>query len=191
MLEPSETQTATDSQETVVDEPSANASASSSSSTLPTFASASSSETLVDEVAVAVEGILKVSLQRHFTAAFRGRAMHGLEVELPEGYSGMVLRAPGANETTVSRNDEELRSGRKGKSKRSLRAAELEKDEDEEMHDLPEDIDKQRRSLRPTATFSSFVLWNPDIPVDEGRDEYIRSLTEWTRLSAEIHHFEE
>ena len=42
------------------------------------------------------------------------------------------------------------------------------------------------RVLCPTGTFGSFVLWHPDIPMDEERDEYLRSLTEWTRLAAEV-----
>lgn len=37
------------------------------------------------------------------------------------------------------------------------------------------------RTLQATGTFSSFVLWNLDIPMDESRDEYLRSLTEWTK----------
>lgn len=41
--------------------------------------------------------------------------------------------------------------------------------------------------LVPTGRFDSFMLWNPDIPVDEGKDEYLRSLTEWIALAAEIH----
>jgi hypothetical protein len=41
-------------------------------------------------------------------------------------------------------------------------------------------------TLYPTGAFSSFVVWNPDIPVDEGRDEYLRTLTEWIGLAAEV-----
>jgi len=43
-------------------------------------------------------------------------------------------------------------------------------------------------TLALASTFSSFVVWNPDIPVDEGRDEYIRSLNEWIKLSAMVSH---
>ena len=42
------------------------------------------------------------------------------------------------------------------------------------------------RQLIPTPTFSSFTIWSPDIPVDEGKDEYIRCLVEWTKLAAEV-----
>ena len=42
------------------------------------------------------------------------------------------------------------------------------------------------RVLEPVSTFSSFVLWNADIPANDGRDEYVRSLREWTNLVAEV-----
>ncbi|KAH9971005.1 hypothetical protein BGW80DRAFT_1325058, partial [Lactifluus volemus] len=34
--------------------------------------------------------------------------------------------------------------------------------------------------------FDSFVLWHPDNPVDEGKDEYLRSLSEWVNIAAEV-----
>ncbi len=37
--------------------------------------------------------------------------------------------------------------------------------------------------LRPTGKFNSIVVWHPDAPVDSGKDEYIRAIDEWTRLS--------
>ncbi|CAG8583811.1 1045_t:CDS:1 [Acaulospora colombiana] len=42
------------------------------------------------------------------------------------------------------------------------------------------------RAFEITAKFQSFKLWNPDVPVDEGSDEYIRSLQEWMVLSSEV-----
>ena len=42
------------------------------------------------------------------------------------------------------------------------------------------------RQLIPTPTSSSFTIWSPDIPVDEGKDEYVRCLVEWTKLAAEV-----
>ena len=49
-----------------------------------------------------------------------------------------------------------------------------------------EDNAEEKRTLNPTAQFSSFVLWNPDFPVDLSRDEYLRSLTVWTKLAEEV-----
>ncbi|KAK7439171.1 hypothetical protein VKT23_017661 [Stygiomarasmius scandens] len=39
------------------------------------------------------------------------------------------------------------------------------------------------RMLQPTSRFSSFTLWHPDIPVDEGRDEYYGALNEWVAIA--------
>jgi len=39
------------------------------------------------------------------------------------------------------------------------------------------------RTLQPTSRFSSFMLWHPDIPVDEGRDEYYGALNEWVAIA--------
>ena len=126
--------------------------------------------------------------------------MHGVEVDLPEGYAGIVLRAPDAtkSEGVASRNarrEDEKRSASKGRTTRRLRrtkepeVVEAEDvDEDVGMTDgtAPQEGEGPTRVLQPVSTFSSFVLWHPDIPVDEGRDEYLRSLTEWTRLAAEV-----
>ena len=45
---------------------------------------------------------------------------------------------------------------------------------------------EEKRILKLTAQFSSFILWNPDFPVDLSRDEYLRFLTEWTKLAEEV-----
>lgn len=43
------------------------------------------------------------------------------------------------------------------------------------------------RQLRPTATFPSMTIWSPDGPLDLERDEYVRGLGEWMRLSHLVH----
>lgn len=106
--------------------------------------------------------------------------MRGLQVDLPEGHSGVVLRIPEIHETESSSKVE--RNRKKGKKQQTLSQ---EENEDIEMLD-GDDAEELRRVIRPIATFPSLVLWNPDIPVDEGRDEYLRSLHEWTRISAEV-----
>ena len=50
---------------------------------------------------------------------------------------------------------------------------------------LPEE-DRPVRVLKPLARFDSFVLWHPDIPVDEEMDEYLRSLSEWVNIASEV-----
>ncbi|KAI8996504.1 ribonuclease H2, subunit C [Trametes punicea] len=141
---------------------------------------------------------------RHFTAAFRGRSLHGLKVDLPEGYAGIVLRAPvdhkgkavAPSSRTVEEQEWNTRSASKASGRTTRRKKRAEEDAGEDFRDAnATDLEALNggpvRVLRPEARFSSFVLWHPDIPVDEGRDEYLRSLTEWTRLAAEIHRIED
>ncbi|KII86010.1 hypothetical protein PLICRDRAFT_178307 [Plicaturopsis crispa FD-325 SS-3] len=138
-----------------------------------------------------------------FVAAFRGRTVHGVTVDLPEGYAGVVLRGDSDGMSGGSRNNSRLEKKplEKPKSKRrtrtSTRAGGVDMDVDvaeeaeNESADAQQDSGGPSRTLELAGTFSSFVLWHPDIPVDDGRDEYLRSLTEWTKLSAEVHRFED
>lgn len=43
------------------------------------------------------------------------------------------------------------------------------------------------RTLYPSASFSSLTIWNPDGPLDQGKDEYCRALGEWMRLGEVLH----
>ncbi|KAI0074512.1 hypothetical protein K474DRAFT_1709813 [Panus rudis PR-1116 ss-1] len=160
------------------------------------------------------------SEEKHYVAAFRGRTVRGIEVPLPQGYTGLVLRTPDSNtpsssntpSTKASTTQSKAKAATTSKSTRSsrrnarrARAATPPPDEDIEDADVEmaagdvvssEQVEEEEeggetRVLTPTHTFSSFTLWHPDIPVDKGRDEYIRSLTEWMRLSEEIHHYDE
>jgi len=140
----------------------------------------------------------KSSLGARFVAAFRGRTVHGVTVDLPDGYSGIVLRAAGdgsgKGKTAVSGKVQEEASSKSKKGRLTRKASRMDVDEDVDV-DMGEGASQEGergpvRTLNPTACFSSFVLWNPDRPVDEARDEYLRSLNEWTRLAEEIHRFE-
>ncbi|KAI0714135.1 ribonuclease H2, subunit C [Cerioporus squamosus] len=187
-----EAQESSDSQATLVE------SVQGSSSSVTTVGSA----TAVDTNLATGEGDAAVgsSDSRHYVASFRGREMHGMLVDLPDGYAGIVLRAPddkkGKGAASDSRKRDEEKPVSKGRTtRRSKRAQEEVKVEDEEMDaaDILGTASEEgsTRVLEPVSTFSSFLLWNPDIPVNEGRDEYVRSLAEWTRLAAEIHRVED
>jgi hypothetical protein len=63
-------------------------------------------------------------------------------------------------------------------------------DEDDAVDADHDDSCVEIRRLTPVSRFSSLTVWSPDIPVDEGKDEYLRSLTEWTKLAAEIHAYD-
>ncbi|KAG5652736.1 hypothetical protein H0H81_003935 [Sphagnurus paluster] len=151
-----------------------------------------------------------------FIATFRGRTIQGLKVELPTGYIGVVLRAGKEAEMDKARekktatrdkaaaNRKGNASSKKGRFTRSK--ARVEEDEElEEDHAMDVDVeisldteahqllmnDDAIRTLSISSQFSSFVLWHADHPVDEGRDDYVRSLTEWTQLARVIHRTED
>jgi len=145
-----------------------------------------------------------------YVAAFRGRTIHGLEMEVPEGYAGFILGVEGeankevetkkgSDEVSSKRKLEESSSGkskvskkvqhsRKGRTTRnSTPVVEVEDEPMEDVHQSQEpnnDEDAAERILVPTAGFSSFTIWSADNVIDAGKDEYIRSLDEWVRMSA-------
>ncbi|KAH0583157.1 hypothetical protein H2248_011039 [Termitomyces sp. 'cryptogamus'] len=146
------------------------------------------------------------SLAKHVTDAtmrlissFRGRTIQGLKVDLPEGYMGVVLHGDASDSKVRNRKgkgaeNKSLDSKNTGKRvTRSRNKAKVESDEPELVDDDPMNVDEdeETRTLSVASKFSSFVLWNADHPVDEGRDEYFRSLTEWTKLAHLIHEVEE
>ncbi|KAI9453103.1 ribonuclease H2, subunit C [Lactarius psammicola] len=110
---------------------------------------------------------------KRFISSFRGRTVHGVEAPLPKGYSGIVLRGDAEGRTRVTTV---------GSPKRSRK--------DDMAGILPPEEERPVRMLKPSARFDSFVLWHPDIPVDEEMDEYLRSLSEWVNIASEIHQSE-
>ncbi|KAG8932725.1 hypothetical protein FRC02_000689 [Tulasnella sp. 418] len=151
--------------------------------------------------------------QKRLVSAFRGRQIHGIEVELPKGYGGVVLRVEGNDDTKIKvgdkrkRDDDDSMASKAKKKvkgiiknagrltrKRSKTVTEV--DEDEEMGDANEEEvqadsmgveNVTTKTFAPTATFSKLVIWNADRRVDEGRDEYTRALREWPRMADLIH----
>jgi len=119
---------------------------------------------------------------KRFISSFRGRTVHGVEVTLPKGYAGIVLRG----DTNDRANPHpSTRSKSKRRPVRNSRRRPTEEEELDEMS-LEDEEKPPDRVLKPTARFDSFVLWHPDIPVDEGQDEYLRSLSEWTNIASEV-----
>ncbi|KAI0289699.1 ribonuclease H2, subunit C [Multifurca ochricompacta] len=119
---------------------------------------------------------------KRFTSFFRGRAVHGVEIALPKDYTGIILRgvAGGKAPTTTT-----------SKSKRwSLRGKTADEESRDCMSGMPHEQEGPVKILKPAARFDSFVLWHPDIPVDEGKDEYLRSLSEWVNIATEVHQSE-
>jgi Ribonuclease H2 non-catalytic subunit (Ylr154p-like) len=137
---------------------------------------------------------------RRLKAAFRGRTVHGLQVDLPAGYGGIILRADSAAgskvpvdavKAKVTRAQKNAGASDKERTRgNAMRSSAKAMDMDDFDDFIPNGEDSAEsdssRRLQPTETFTSFVLWQPDYPVDEGKDEYCRSLTEWTRLVAQV-----
>jgi len=139
-----------------------------------------------------------------FISSFRGRTIQGLKVEVPAGYMGLMLKADEQSGGKMARSavngygEGNARTSKEvGRSTRSMMRvidvdAHGEEDHGENGMDVERPIDPATiRTLVPSSRFSSFILWHADHPVDEGRDEYFRSLTEWTQLAHEIHKTEE
>ncbi|KAH9926993.1 ribonuclease H2, subunit C [Fomitopsis serialis] len=167
----SESQTSSTSQTTLV--------ASSSDATLDSRIGESSQDTLVDDASPSQTKMQPAG--DRYVAAFRGRTVQGLKVELPEGYAGLVLQTPEG----VSTARPGKRSGASAKERGQPQATRsTRRSSQKEVMDIDTDVGA-------LSTFSSFVLWNQDIPVDEGKDEYLRSIREWTRLAAEVHRVED
>jgi hypothetical protein len=157
-------------------------------------------------------GAAKSDTRREFTATFRGRSMCGLEVDVPEGYVGIVMKSENAEDAGKSNGKKAVAKAKttKGKGKASAKSkgratrsqsALLEEPEEEPMQ-IEDDyamlsrVEQDSaattqetgsadatRLLEQTGTFEKFVLWNADVHVDEGRDEYLRSMDEWVRLA--------
>lgn len=123
---------------------------------------------------------------KRFVSSFRGRTVHGVEVALPDGYVGIVLRGDAhgkAHQTTASHSKRHPNRSRELRRKSDL--VEDVQYLDDAAKVSPED-GRPVRVLKPAARFDSFVLWHPDIAVDEGKDEYLRSLSEWVNIAAEV-----
>ena len=102
--------------------------------------------------------ILK-DVDKRFISSFRGRSIHGLTVDVPTGYTGLVLHDDPQSTTTQ---------------------------DDSIDNDFDMDQETPLRKLIPQSTFSSITIWHSDRAVDETRDEYYRTLTEWMSLSHEV-----
>lgn len=116
---------------------------------------------------------------------------------LPDGYGGLVLRSDAtADETDVKKKGREGKRGEvESLGRRGTRSTRKSKPEPEQTEDdvdmdspsstdLPEDV--PTKDLKASHTFTSLVIWNPDIIVDQGKDEYTRALTEWTAVASEV-----
>lgn len=137
------------------------------------------------------------SLKKRLTSAFRGRQLVGTDISLPSGYVGLILRSETQPRLPPKQHPSSI-SGRSTRSARNTRGSRqskpIEVDEvDEASMDVDADLLKgdedesgNTKVLEPIQTFDTIRVWNADVSVDEGKDEYIRSLREWTALAASV-----
>ncbi|SJL10925.1 uncharacterized protein ARMOST_14321 [Armillaria ostoyae] len=121
----------------------------------------------------------------YLVSSFRGRTLHGTQIDVPAGYTGLVLKG-------VDGLKKEKGKGKAPQahspSRATRRSARNRCDDDEDMEEYEAATQSLAPVLNPTAQFSSFVLWHPDTLGREKDDEYVRSLNEWTKLSELIHY---
>ncbi|KAL0574080.1 hypothetical protein V5O48_007865 [Marasmius crinis-equi] len=186
-----------ESQETIVDTGDRN-----------TTNSSTSSATLVSTIST---GSLASDsdLPNRYTSTFRGRTIHGLAVDVPEGYTGVMLRTEGVTveqkqkqrqmkekeklkaaaakrraKGKVQEGGRRTRNSRRAEPEEVMDVDEEDEEEDEEKAAQEEEQEEERtRNLVPASQFSSFVLWHPDIPVDTGKDEYYGTISEWMKIA--------
>ncbi|KAK7448402.1 hypothetical protein VKT23_013666 [Stygiomarasmius scandens] len=142
------------------------------------------------------------ALKPRFKSTFRGRTIQGLTVDLPQGYTGVILHSTDDDAPTTktkaglatAKMSERLEQGGRllrGKVKAKLTTLSSVIDVDGMEDGDDGEVGGTRnantlgnvRMLQPTSRFSSFILWHPDIPVDEGRDEYHGALNEWVAIA--------
>lgn len=106
-----------------------------------------------------------------------------------KGDTSMVIESSTTTTTTTTTNISHLDV----QSLQPDNAPEVDQDHGRDPH-LDLDLDLLRpappifsRTLLPTASFSSLTIWNPDGPLDEGKDEYCRTLGEWMSLNSVLH----
>ncbi|KAG9019105.1 hypothetical protein FRB90_006419 [Tulasnella sp. 427] len=138
----------------------------------------SSTSTLVD---TPLGNILKdkaKSLQKRFIAAFRGRRMHGMEIELPAGYTGVVLTGKQDKEDEVEASEDTKTGGKRKRGAAKNDGAPAKKLKQtvktvvSGVTGKPEEDGRPpAKELTPAATFSSFVAWAPDRKFDENEDQ--------------------
>ncbi|KAL0575277.1 hypothetical protein V5O48_006694 [Marasmius crinis-equi] len=173
-----------------------------------TTSSSASSETLVSTIST---GPLASDsdLPNRYTSTFRGRTIHGLAADVPEEYTGVMLRAEGVTaeqkqkqkqmkekeklkaaaakrraKGKVQEGGRRTRNSRREEPEEVMDVDEEDEEEDEEKATQEKEQEEERtRNLVPAPQFSSFVLWHPDIPVDTGKDEYFGTISEWMKIA--------
>lgn len=129
-------------------------------------------------------------LKKRFKSAFRGRRLKGLAVDVPEGYTGFVLQADNENDSALVNALKKPLVAPPKKTRGTRNHPALAEDEEKSLGQETLETDQsaitETKVLRPTGQFNSITIWNPDTEIDEGYDEYIRTLNGYLHLLAEV-----
>ena len=97
-------------------------------------------------------------------AYFRGRKLKGLEIDVPQGYTGVIVQEIGKEKMAVQ----------------NIHMADLDGDEgDEEQEEVT--------MLNEVGSFDKVVIWNHESMVD-GDDAFVKGLGEWIGFAQAVSH---
>jgi hypothetical protein len=116
-------------------------------------------------------------------AGDRAKALKAKAAAKKGGAKGGARRSRKVVEDDVE-EDEGLADGDELEPQDEL--VQLEGDTTQNGEGVPGDPLVEDKVFEVTGQFQRFAIWHPDVPVDEARDEYTRSLKEWIALASEV-----
>ncbi|CAD6573079.1 MAG: hypothetical protein ASARMPREDX12_005805 [Alectoria sarmentosa] len=96
-------------------------------------------------------------------AFFRGRKLRGQEIDVPQGYRGVIVKEAGTEGTAFHTS-----------GKRDLEGEEGEEEREEVI------------VLNEVGSFEKVVIWNHESMVD-GDDDFVKGLKEWIGFAEAMH----
>ena len=91
---------------------------------------------------------------------FRGRKLRGQEVDLPQGYRGVIVKEAGKEKTATQSHD-------KGDG-----------DGDGDGEEEGEEDQEEATMLKEVGSFEKIVVWNHESMVN-GDDAFVKGVSEW------------
>ena len=95
---------------------------------------------------------------------FRGRKLRGQEVDLPQGYRGVIVKEAGKEKTALQSHDKGDLEGEKA-------------EEEQEEATLLEEV----------GSFEKMVIWNHESMVN-GDDAFVKGVSEWIDFAEAVSH---
>jgi hypothetical protein len=112
---------------------------------------------------------------KRFVSAFRGRTIHGLTIDLPAGFSGLVLQTEDRNQGTSKASGAAADGKRNAKGKAEKKSSARGKAKEAEEQDAPS---TRRRGRLTRSTLPSSSSTKPvEVPGDDRDDEVMADAT--------------